>query len=156
MKLRIVAVGRAKAGPEKTLLETYAKRLTWPLSVEEVEEKRPLSGDALKSREADLLLAAVDGKKATQRVVIALDEHGKSMTSRELAKRIGQLKDQGVGEIVFLIGGVDGHGKAVLDRADLKLSLGAMTWPHMLVRAMLAEQLYRAQQILAGHPYHRD
>jgi 23S rRNA (pseudouridine1915-N3)-methyltransferase len=156
MKLRIVAVGRAKAGPEKTLLETYAKRLTWPLSVEEVEEKRPLSGEALKTREAELLLAAVDGKKAAQRVVIALDEHGKSMGSRDFAKRIGQLKDQGVGEIVFLIGGADGHGKAVLDRADLKLSLGALTWPHMLVRALLAEQLYRAQQILAGHPYHRD
>lgn len=156
MKLRIVAVGRAKAGPEKTLLETYAKRLTWPLSVEEVEEKRPLTGEALKAREAELLLAAVDGKKAAQRVVIALDEHGKSMGSRDFAKRLGQLKDQGVGEIVFLIGGADGHGKAVLDRADLKLSLGAPTWPHMLVRAMLAEQLYRAQQILAGHPYHRD
>ena len=156
MKLRIVAVGRAKSGPEKTLLETYAKRLTWPLSVEEVEEKRPLTGEALKTREAELLLAAVDGRKATQRVVIALDEHGKSMGSRDFAKRIGQLKDQGVGEIVFLIGGADGHGKAVLDRADLKLSLGALTWPHMLVRALLAEQLYRAQQILAGHPYHRD
>lgn len=156
MKLRIVAVGRAKAGPEKTLLETYAKRLTWPLSVEEVEEKRPLTGEALKAREADLLLAAVDGKKASQRVVIALDEHGKTMGSRDFAKKIGQLKDQGVGEIVFLIGGADGHGKAALDRADLKLSLGALTWPHMLVRVLLAEQLYRAQQILAGHPYHRD
>ena len=156
MKLRIIAVGRAKAGPQKTLLETYAKRLTWPLSIEEVEEKRPLPSEALKIREAELLLGAVDGKKASHRVVIALDEHGKTMTSRDFAKRIGQLKDQGVGEIVFLIGGADGHGKAVLDRADLKLSLGAMTWPHMMVRAMLAEQLYRAQQILAGHPYHRD
>ncbi len=156
MKLRIVAVGRAKAGPEKTLVETYAKRLTWPLSVEEVEEKRPLPGDSLKAREAELLLAAVDARKAAQRVVIALDEHGKSLDSRDFAKRIGQFRDRGAGEIVFLIGGADGHGKAVLDRADLTLSLGALTWPHMLVRALLAEQLYRAQQILAGHPYHRD
>lgn len=156
MKLRIIAVGRAKAGPERTLLETYAKRLTWPFSLEEVEEKRPLPNEALKAREAELLLAAIEGKKAAQRVVIALDEHGKTMPSRDFAKRLGLLKDQGVGEIVFLIGGADGHGKAALDRADLKLSLGAMTWPHMMVRAMLAEQLYRAQQILTGHPYHRD
>ena len=156
MKLRIIAVGRARSGPEKTLLETYAKRLTWPLGIDEVEEKRPLRSEALKAREAELLLATVECKKVSHRVVIALDEHGKTMGSCDFARRIGQLKDQGVGEIVFLIGGADGHGQAVLDRADLKLSLGAMTWPHMMVRAMLAEQLYRAQQILAGHPYHRD
>lgn len=145
-----------KAGPEKALYDLYAQRLNPPLVLQEVEEKRPLPAPALKSREAELLLAALDDGKPGRRIAIVLDEKGSPFSSRVFAARLRRFEDDGAGEIVFLIGGADGHGQSVLERADLKLSLGAMTWPHMMVRAMLAEQLYRAQAILAGHPYHRD
>ncbi len=155
MKFRIVAVGRMKTGPERALYEHYAGRVRPAIAISEVEEKRPLSSAELKAREAELLLAALDEAKG-KRAVVALDEHGKAFSSRDLAQRLQRFEEDGAQEIAFLIGGADGHGDAVLKRADLKLSLGAMTWPHMLVRGMLAEQLYRAQAILAGHPYHRD
>lgn len=89
-------------------------------------------------------------------VVVALDQRGTALTSPDLANRLGGWRDDGRREIAFLIGGAAGLGRSVLDRADLVLSLGPMTWPHLLVRAMLAEQLYRAVMILQGHPYHRD
>lgn len=87
---------------------------------------------------------------------VALDEHGANLTSRVLAERLAAWRDQGVATLAFAIGGAGGLGRAVIERADAVLSLGALTWPHLLVRGMLLEQLYRAQQILAGHPYHRD
>jgi len=155
MKFRIVAVGRMKAGPERELYDHYAARVRPAIAMTEIEEKRPLSSAELKAREAELLLAALDEAKG-KRAVVALDEKGKTFSSRDFAQRLQRFEDDGAQEIVFLVGGADGHGDAVLKRADLKLSLGAMTWPHLLVRGMLAEQLYRAQQILAGHPYHRD
>ncbi len=161
MKLRLLAVGRAGTKrPEIALIDDYRQRLTWPLTIQEVEEKRPLPSVALKKREGELLLAALDGGKAGSKtgrqIVVVLDERGRSLTSRDFAVRIGGWRDEGTGEIVFLIGGADGHDEAVRARADLLLSLGSMTWPHQLVRVLLAGQLYRAQQILAGHPYHRD
>ncbi|HVT53684.1 MAG TPA: 23S rRNA (pseudouridine(1915)-N(3))-methyltransferase RlmH [Dongiaceae bacterium] len=155
MKLRIIAVGRMKAGPERALYDHYAARVRPAIAMSEVEEKRPLSSAELKAREAELLLAALDEAKG-KRAVVVLDEHGKTCSSRDFARRLQRFEQNGAQEVVFLVGGADGHGEAVLQRADLKLSLGAMTWPHMLVRGMLAEQLYRAQAILAGHPYHRD
>jgi len=155
MKFRILAVGRMKAGPERALYEHYAARVRPAIAMSEVEEKRPLSSAELKAREAELLLAALDLIK-DKRAVVVLDEHGKTFSSRAFAQRLQRFEDDGAAEIAFLIGGADGHGDAVLKRADIKLSLGAMTWPHMLVRGMLSEQLYRAQAILAGHPYHRD
>jgi 23S rRNA (pseudouridine1915-N3)-methyltransferase len=155
MKFRIIAVGRMKAGPERALYEHYAARVRPAIAMSEVEEKRSLTGAELKAREAELLLAALDEPKG-KRAVVALDEHGKAYSSRDFAQRLQRFEDEGAAEIVFLVGGADGHGEAVLKRADLKLSLGALTWPHMLVRGMLAEQVYRAQAILAGHPYHRD
>ena len=105
----------------------------------------------MKRLEADLLLAAVPNAA----MIVALDERGASLSSERFAERLGQWRDQGVGDVAFLIGGADGHGEAVGKRADLMLALGPMTWPHLMVRAMIAEQIYRAQQILAGHPYHR-
>jgi 23S rRNA (pseudouridine1915-N3)-methyltransferase len=87
---------------------------------------------------------------------IALDEHGEAMTTQHLAKLLASWRDSGTGEAGFLIGGADGLGKSALARADLVLSLGPMTWPHRLARAMLAEQLYRAASLNAGHPYHRE
>lgn len=157
MKLRILAVGRAKGGPEAALIAEYAKRLQWPLVLDEVEERRNLAGAELKAREAELLESALArGRKAGRQVIVALDERGKSLTSRDFAGRIAAWRDQGADEIAFLIGGADGLDAGLRDRADLLLALGQMTWPHLLARAMLVEQVYRAQQILAGHPYHRD
>jgi 23S rRNA (pseudouridine1915-N3)-methyltransferase len=158
MKLRILAVGRAKAGPEAALIAEYQKRLHWPLVIEEVEEKRPLSGTELKAREGALLQAGVDrvAKGSGRAILVALDERGKILGSRDFAARLKAWQDQGAAEILFLLGGADGLAPEIRDQATFVLSLGQMTWPHLLARAMLVEQIYRAQQILAGHPYHRD
>ena len=106
----------------------------------------------LKRREGELLLGGLPARVP----LIALDECGSAWSSRALADRIGAWRDRGVPELAFAIGGADGLDAVVLSRAEAVLSLGPMTWPHLLVRGMLLEQLYRAQQILAGHPYHRD
>lgn len=158
MKLRILAVGRIKSRPEAALIAEYQKRLRWPLAIEEVEEKRPLSGAELKAREGALLQAAIDRavKAAGRPVVVALDERGKLLGSRDFAARLQGWDEQGAAEILFLLGGADGLAPEIRDLASFVLSLGQMTWPHLLARAMLVEQIYRAQQILAGHPYHRD
>ncbi len=151
MRIQVIAVGRARRGAARDLYEDYAGRLAWKISLREVEEKRKLAADALKASEGALLLGAVP-KGA---VVVALDAGGQALSSGALAKRLEGWRDNGAADLAFLIGGADGLGGGVLERADFRLSLGPMTWPHMLVRAMLAEQLYRAQSILSGHPYHR-
>lgn len=151
MRLWLAAVGRARVGPARDLFEEYAGRLSWPLTLREVEVKKRLPPDELKRQEAELLLAAIPQGS----VVVALDERGKALSSEAFAAKMGAWRDQGAADIAFLIGGADGHGDAVRARADFLLALGPMTWPHMLVRGMLTEQIYRAQQILAGHPYHR-
>jgi 23S rRNA (pseudouridine1915-N3)-methyltransferase len=130
----------------------YAGRITTPLTIVELEERRRLPTPALKVREAELILGALPPGAC----LIALDERGAAWSSRTLADRIAAWRDRGVPELAFAIGGADGLGSAVLDKAHATLSLGSMTWPHLLVRGMLLEQLYRAQQILAGHPYHRE
>ena len=116
-----------------------------------MEERKRLSGAELTHSEGQLLLNAVpDGAR-----IVVLDGIGKGLSSRALAETLDRWRDDGVRSTAFVIGGADGLDQAVLQRADLKLSLGPQTWPHMMVRAMLAEQLYRAQAILSGHPYHR-
>ena len=152
MRLTLIAVGRAKAGPERDLFDHFTRRITYPFELREVELKKPLSGAELKRREADLLDAAVpDGA-----IRIALDEKGKDLTSRELASKLGQWRDDSVRDIVFIIGGADGLDPDLLKKCHLRLCLGKQTWPHMLVRGLIAEQIYRSQCILSGHPYHRD
>ena len=151
MRLVVIAVGRLKAGPLKSLERDYAKRITWPLTIREVEERRPLPSAELKDREGALVLAAVP-RGAT---LVALDERGTSLSSTGFAERIAAWRDAGVSNLAFALGGADGLSPAVRQAAMLTLSLGAMTWPHLLARGLLLEQLYRAQQILAGHPYHR-
>ena len=151
MRIFIAAVGRARAGEARTLYEEYISRLTWQVTLREVEEKRKLPPPERKAREAELLLGTLPAAAAA----VALDEGGKALSSRAFAERIGSWRDEGR-DLAFLIGGADGLGAEVLRRADLTLSLGPMTWPHLLVRVLLAEQLYRAHSILAGHPYHRD
>lgn len=152
MRIAVIAVGRLKSGPEATLAKQYLTRLTWPATIREVEEKKKLPLAALRKREAELLLSAC-AKGAT---IVALDEKGTSLSSRDFAERLGRWRDDGVSEIAFIIGGANGLDKEILNRASLVLSLGPMTWPHQLARGLLLEQLYRGQQILAGHPYHRD
>ncbi len=159
MKLRILAVGRARTGPEAALIAEYQKRLHGSLVIEEVEEKRPLSGAELKMREGALLQAGIDraaAKTGARPVLVALDERGKTLGSRDFAARLMAWEEQGAPEILFLLGGADGLAPALREQAAFVLSLGQMTWPHLLARAMLVEQIYRAQQIRSGHPYHRD
>lgn len=151
MKLTIAAIGRAGRGPERDLYEHYAGRIRWPLTLRELEEKKKLPPAQLIEREGELLLDAAP-EKAT---LVALDRRGKVLDSEAFARRLERWRDDSVADVAFLIGGADGHTEAMLKKAALVLSFGAMTWPHLLARAMLAEQIYRAQQLLAGHPYHR-
>jgi 23S rRNA (pseudouridine1915-N3)-methyltransferase len=129
----------------------YAARIVPPVAIVELGVRQRLPAAALKAREAALILEALPARAR----LIALDERGAMWSSRGLADRLAAWRDQGVAELAFAMGGADGLGAEVLDRADVILSLGPMTWPHLLVRSLLLEQLYRAQQILAGHPYHR-
>lgn len=148
----IVAIGKQRRGPLGELQALYAGRLNPPPAIIELEEKRKLPPVQLQAREAELILAAVPAGAR----LVALDEKGAGWSSREFAERLATWRDQGIATLAFAIGGADGLGSAVIERADSVVSLGAMTWPHLLVRGLLLEQLYRAQQILAGHPYHRD
>lgn len=159
MRIEIAAIGKMRGGPEAALVEDYLDRACGfgrrigfsDVSLSEAEAPRALSGDALKKREAELLLKNIsDGA-----TLIALDERGENTSSEKLAALLARLRDDGTGAAAFLIGGADGHSAETRARAARLVSFGAATWPHMLVRAMLAEQLYRAMTILSGHPYHR-
>ncbi len=155
MRVHVCAVGRLKAGPESTLIDDYLKRFDrtgralglGPCAVHEVDERK--ASDM--SREAVLLDRAVP--EGAVRVV--LDERGKLISSIEFADRMARWRDDGRGDVAFIIGGADGLDPAFRARADMGLSFGKMVWPHMLARVMLSEQLYRAATILAGTPYHR-
>jgi 23S rRNA (pseudouridine1915-N3)-methyltransferase len=155
VRVTILAVGRMKAGPEKALCDERLARFDatgralglGPARVVEVEDKRRRGPGA----EAELLLAAApDGP------LIALDERGETLDSPGFAARLAAFRDEGARDLACAIGGADGHGAVLRRRAALTLSFGRMVWPHMLARAMLAEQLYRAASILAGGPYHRS
>ncbi len=153
MHIHICAISKMKKkSPEEALINEYVKKTRWPILIKEFEEKRALAGDQLKMAESELLLASAPaGAK-----IIALDEGGELLSSRELAAKISTWQDSGVADIAFLIGGANGHADSVKKRADLKLSFGRMTMPHMLARVVLVEQIYRVKSILDGHPYHRD
>lgn len=152
IRFRILVIGRLRQGPHAALAAHYAGRIVPVPAIVELEARQVLPAAALKAREAELILAALPPDAP----LLALAEHGASWSSRAFAERIGRWRDDGVRELAFAVGGADGLDRTVLDRAETVLSLGAMTWPHFLARAMLLEQLYRAQQILAGHPYHRE
>jgi 23S rRNA (pseudouridine1915-N3)-methyltransferase len=152
IRFRILAIGRSRGGPFKELAKLYAARLVPPPAIVELEVKQRLPPALLKSREAALILATLSASAT----LVALDARGVQWSSRDLADRLAAWRDRGIAELDFAIGGAEGLADAVLERAAAILSLGAMTWPHLLARGMLLEQLYRAQQILAGHPYHRE
>jgi len=151
MRVTICAVGRLKAGAERDLIDKYAKRIQWPFEIVEVEDRRKLSPAELKQRECELITAALPDRA----VRVALDERGKTLASASFSEQLGNWRDQGR-DVAFLIGGAGGLASELRDNADLTLSFGKATWPHMLARVMLVEQIYRAQEILARHPYHRE
>lgn len=153
MQLVISAIGRLKKGtPEDVLITSYLQKTRWSVVVKEFEEKKALSGVALKEAESHLLLNSVpNGSK-----IVVLDETGKTPSSREFATLLQGWIDSGVPAISFLIGGASGHADFLRQQADYKLSFGRMTLPHMLARVVLAEQIYRAKTIIDGHPYHKD
>jgi 23S rRNA (pseudouridine1915-N3)-methyltransferase len=136
--LHIIARGKIGRSPEADLVERYLKRIPWPTKVTELPDRGG---------------KVPDGAGA---VTVVLDERGKALSSTELAKLLERWRDGGKREARFLIGAADGHEEEQRSAADLLLSFGPATWPHLLVRAMLAEQLFRATSILANHPYHRE
>lgn len=150
MKILIAAIGKWRACPEQEIFNDYLKRTRWKITLKEMEAKaqEPL---VKKEKEGEMLLEAAG--KARK---IILDEKGKILSTREFASALSDLNSKGNDGVALLIGGADGHTEAVRSQADLVLSLGKMTWPHMLVRPMLMEQLYRAWCLANNHPYHRD
>ncbi len=152
MRVTIAAMGKFKNSSEKDIYTSYLKRTPWKIDLKEMEAKKGLSGAQLKEAEAELILEAIP--KTCK--IIALDETGKNISSLELADIITNWQNEGTSNVVFVIGGADGLDSSVRQKADFTLSFGKLTWPHMLVRAMLAEQIYRAYSIISGHPYHRE
>lgn len=150
MHLIIAAVGRLRAGPLADLAADYRKRITATVDIREVEERRKLPPAQLMEREGALLLGQLRDAETT----VALDPRGSPLDSEQFAARIATWAGQG-GALAFVIGGANGLDYKVLTESHHRISLGAMTWPHLLVRVMLLEQIYRGQQIRAGHPYHR-
>jgi 23S rRNA (pseudouridine1915-N3)-methyltransferase len=147
--MHLIAIGRLRDGPEVELFERYSARLRPRLALTEVPEARGAPAE-IKRRESEALLAALPRGA----FAVALDHGGAALASEALAARLEQWLAAGH-HPHFLIGGAEGLDAAVLQRSNFVLSLGPMTWPHFLVRGMLAEQLYRAQSIASGHPYHR-
>lgn len=139
MLLHIIARGKIGRSPEAELVERYLKRIAWPVKLTELPDR----GGTVPA-------------PATGSVTIVLDERGKALASTEFARKLEGWRDGGRREVRFLIGAADGHGEEGRAGADLLLGFGPATWPHLLVRAMLAEQLFRATAILANHPYHRE
>ena len=138
MLLHVIARGKIGRSPEAELVERYLKRIAWPTKLTELGERAALP-------------PASSGS-----LTVLLDEKGDALSSTELAKRLDQWRDRGTREARFVIGAADGHSAEERGSADLLISFGPATWPHLLVRAMLAEQLFRATSILANHPYHRE
>ncbi|MGX7927513.1 23S rRNA (pseudouridine(1915)-N(3))-methyltransferase RlmH [Tsuneonella sp. HG094] len=139
MQLHVIARGKIARSPEAELVARYEKRITWPIRLTELPETGGRVPDAL-----------------TPTRTVLLDERGKTLSSEAFAAILGRWRDEGVRETRFVLGAADGHSDEERAAADLLLAMGAMTWPHLLARAMLMEQLYRATTIVAGHPYHRS
>jgi len=159
MRLVVVSIGRLKQGPERELAERYRERFEdigrklgfRGLEIHEIPESRARDAATRISEEAAAIAAAIPEKS----VLVALDEHGKSIDSATFARQLGDWRDQSVANTIFAIGGADGLSPDLQRKAKLRIAFGSATWPHQMVRVMLLEQIYRAATILAGHPYHR-
>ena len=158
MRLTIAAVGRLKTEAERGLAERYVDRtskagaaLGFSIAVREIGESRsPRAPDRRRDEAAGLARSVPDGA-----LIVALDEHGETLSSEAFARKLQHWQGDGTADVAFLIGGADGLDPALVASARMTLAFGAMTWPHQLVRIMLAEQIYRAVTILSRHPYHR-
>ncbi len=146
-----MAVGRSRDAPVDSLFADYVRRCPWPIRLIEVQPRGNVPPERRKEAEASLLRGAVPAGAA----LVALDERGRDPSSEEFAGQLGRWRDSGRRTAAFLIGGPDGLAPDLVTAADASIAFGRLTWPHRLVRVMLAEQLYRATTILAGHPYHR-
>lgn len=154
MKISLIAVGRIRRGPERDLVDDYlkrARRLSGPLGIREVTETEVEAG-GLQTAEADVLTSKIPSGAQ----VILFDETGQDLTSLRFSAEIEKLKDQGCPHLAFLIGGADGFTDELKARHTVRVRLGALTWPHKLVRVLAAEQIYRALSLMAGTPYHRE
>ncbi len=154
MKLTILAIGRTRKTVEAKLWADWLKRCPFPTHLQEFESRLP-AGPARTKDESGKLLSYISQFSGSPKRLISLDPHGMNVSSEELADIIGYWRAEGVSQCFFAIGGADGHHSDFHKTADKKIAFGRVTWPHMLCRAMLAEQLYRAEMILARHPYHR-
>lgn len=153
MRLTFLVVGKMKSGPERELVDEYVKRarpVARGLGFRGIEEVEVASGGGLDAEGGRILEKIPAGAR-----LLRLDEFGPAMGSTAFADRLGTLRDQGASDLVFLIGGAEGYSEAVRQAAPETLAFGPQTWPHRFVRAMLAEQVYRAMSILAGTPYHK-
>ena len=150
MNFLIISVGRVKSSHEGALFKKYTERIKY--SIIELNNILGLTGENLKTRENSLLISKIpqDG------FVVALDRRGEQLSSMQLAAQIEEWQIKGIRNLVFLIGGASGFNESTWDRANFVWSLGLSTWPHLLVRVLLIEQIYRSQCILSGHPYHRE
>jgi 23S rRNA (pseudouridine1915-N3)-methyltransferase len=145
-RIEIIAVGKLREPAYASLWQEYSKRLQWPLTLHEIDSKKP-----------DEVFAKIEAKLNPRSYCFTMDERGKSLTSPAFAAKLQELSSTGQADLQFLIGGADGLNDAIRKRPNsFLMSFGAQTWPHQMVRVMLAEQIYRAQQILLGHPYHRE
>jgi 23S rRNA (pseudouridine1915-N3)-methyltransferase len=151
MRVALVAVGKLKRSPLQATFDDYITRLSWPVAIHEIAAAK--GPTPAKRREIEATKLQQHTSNAS--VVVALDKDGRDLTSEALAAQIGDWQVSARADVAFIIGGPDGLDDALRRRADLILAFGEATWPHFLVRVMLAEQLYRAASILAGHPYHR-
>lgn len=149
MRISIVAIGAGRQGLEQQLAKKWFSKLPYRGQLIECISKMPLGKRRIDNEGERLLAAMPEGA-----VIVAMDGRGRETSSEDLAKFIQKYRDAGERDAVFAIGGADGHSNTMLKRADFTMAFGAQTWPHMLFRAMLAEQLFRAEMILAGHPYH--
>lgn len=145
LSVDIICVGKMKGDALSPAWDNYAKRLQWKLTVHELEART-------QKEEHEKIAARINPQAA----LIVMDEKGKSLSSRTFAQKIEEIQNSGISTIQFIIGGADGLSDDIRKQARIVLSFGIQTWPHLLARVMLIEQIYRAQQILAGHPYHRD
>jgi len=152
MKINILSIGKFKKNSEyEKIFNEYKKRLSWRVNLKELTLQKKSSGESLKKIEGEKLLQSTNSKAK----IISLDERGKIITSIEFANLIKTYQVNGFSDIDFIIGGADGLSKEVRDKSDYILSFGKMVFPHLMIRVMLIEQLYRASTILSGHPYHK-
>jgi 23S rRNA (pseudouridine1915-N3)-methyltransferase len=151
IKIDLIAVGKLKKGPYFDLQEEYKSRLRWPFTLHEVESKIS-DPKQQQAEEQKLILNKLDESS----FIITLDERGDGLRSLDFAQTLEKIRNNGSDKISFLIGGADGFTDTMRNKSNLMLSFGQQTWPHSLVRVMVLEQIYRAQQILINHPYHRE